>query len=118
MSRIQFSACGAGGGIRPGVERSGTPGIHCDKAYQAREAGGSLLRSVDFLSFLWSEFRFEPFDQLRFVIHPFGMALPVLHSVWSAFEREGVEAGAGFVEFVRECIVLGEEAVLRSTDEQ
>src|SRR5262249_60241210 len=41
-------------------------------------------------------------DQLRFVIHPFWMALPVLHPVWRAFEREGVEAGAGFDAFTLE----------------
>jgi hypothetical protein len=43
MLRIRFSACGAGGGIEPGVKRSETPGIRRNVARKAREAGGSLL---------------------------------------------------------------------------
>src|SRR5262245_54999808 len=31
-----FSACGAGGRIEPGVERSGTPGIWCEQASSPR----------------------------------------------------------------------------------
>jgi hypothetical protein len=43
--------------------------------------------------FSWGEFRFKPFGQFRFVIHPFGTAFPILHPVRRAFERDGVEVG-------------------------
>ncbi len=63
-------------------------------------------------SFFWIEFRFEPFDQLCFVIHPYGITLPILHPVWSAFDSDGVEFCAGFDEFICEFVVLGEETIL------
>jgi hypothetical protein len=49
IMRIRILACGAGGRVKPGVERSGTPGIRRDTANQAREAGGSWLRAIDFV---------------------------------------------------------------------
>src|SRR5262245_40209535 len=49
MMRLRILACGAGGRVKPGVERSGTPGIRRDTANRAREAGGSWLRAIDFV---------------------------------------------------------------------
>ena len=49
IMRLRILACGAGGRVKPGVERSGTPGIRRETANQAREAGGSWLRAIDFV---------------------------------------------------------------------